>query len=124
MFIRLVANAVALALATWLVPGIRLGEGTTLDRIVTILVVAVLFGVLNSLVKPVLKFFSFPLVIITLGLFLWVVNACMLMLTSWTAGVFDQPWQVSGWGAAFLGSLLISLVSGWVSGVLESRQEA
>ncbi|WP_420176647.1 phage holin family protein [Luteococcus sp. OSA5] len=122
MLIRLVANAIALALATALVPGILIEAGPLPQRVLTIIVVAALFGLLNALVKPVLKFFSFPLVVLTLGLFLWVVNACMLMLTSWAAGLFDQPWQVTGWGAAFIGSLLISLVSGAVAGLLQDKE--
>ncbi|MEL4358809.1 MULTISPECIES: phage holin family protein [unclassified Luteococcus] len=121
MFARLLANAAALALATVLVPGITLQGGSLTQRAVVIVIVAVIFGVLNALVKPVLKVLSLPLVILTLGLFLWVLNAGMLMLTSWVAGQLGQPWRVTGWLAALLGSVVISVVSAVVGGLLKGE---
>ncbi|MEL4503408.1 phage holin family protein [Luteococcus sp. H138] len=122
MLTRLLANAAALALATFLVPGIVMQGGSLPQRALVIVVVAVIFGVLNTLVKPILKLLSFPLVILTLGLFLWVVNAGMLMLTSWAATQLGQPWRVTGWMPALIGSMVISVVSALVGGVLKGDE--
>lgn len=102
LVIRLFVNAVALWVAAQLVSGIQL----TGDFWPIILVAAV-FGLVNALIKPVALLFSLPFLIITLGLFTIVINALMLMLT---AAIVDAL-TVSGFGAAILGSLIISLVS-------------
>ena len=77
----------------------------------TILWVAVIFGLVNALIKPVLKFFSLPFIVVTLGLFTVVVNAAMLQLTSWFAGQFDLAFHVDHfvWDA-LLGSVIITVV--------------
>lgn len=93
ILLTVVANALALWVASALVDGIEVtGQGSS--RVVTLLLVAVLFGVLNALVKPVLKVLSLPLIVVTLGLFLVVVNAVMLSLTSWISGVLDLGFHV------------------------------
>ena len=122
MVARFLANAAALAIATALLPGITLSGGDLTNKVLAIAVVAVIFGVLNTLVKPLLKFISLPLVVVTLGLFLWVVNAIMLRATSAVAGQLGQPWHVDGWGAALLGSLVISVISGLVGGALKGDE--
>lgn len=122
MFARLLANAVALAVATWLVPGISLQGGSTTQRVTSILVVAVIFGLLNALVKPVVKFVSLPFIWLTLGLGLLVINTLFLLLTSAIARSVGQPWHVAGFGSALVGSVIISLVSGAVSGVLQGDE--
>lgn len=117
--LRTLVTALALWVAALIVPGITLGETSTgTDRVVTILLVALLFGVLNALVKPLLQLLGFPLVVVTLGLFLFVINAAMLLLTSWAAGQFGLDFSVDGfWGAALPGAIIVSLVS-WVVGAL------
>lgn len=110
ILLTVVANALALWVASALVDGIEVtGQGSS--RVVTLLLVAVLFGVLNALVKPVLKVLSLPLIVVTLGLFLVVVNAVMLSLTSWISGVLDLGFHVDRffWDAV-LGALVISAV--------------
>ncbi|TDC04165.1 phage holin family protein [Streptomyces sp. 8K308] len=116
---RFLANAVALAAAVWLVGDITLGEegASTGSRAVTLLVVALIFGVVNLIVKPIVKFLAFPLLIVTLGLFTLVINAFMLLLTSWIAG--DERFEVGGFMAAVLGGLIISIVSWAVNMVLD-----
>ena len=79
--------------------------------------VAALFGVINLFVKPIVKLLSIPLYIITLGLFTLVVNALMLLLTSWIAGKLGVPFEVDGFWSAVLGGLVISVVS-WLLNVL------
>lgn len=108
--IAVIANAIALWVAAALLPGISFGgEGGQLA--LTVVLVAALFGVVNALVKPVLQLLSLPLVVLTLGLFLVVVNALMLSLTSWLSGVLGLDFHVESffWDAV-LGALVVSAV--------------
>ena len=110
--VRLLVNAAALWLAALLVSGVTLAEGgTTSNKIVTVLLVALVFGLVNALIKPIVKLFTLPLFILTLGLITFVVNALMLWLTSWIADGLDLAFHVDGFGAALLGALVISFVS-------------
>jgi len=112
--IKVLVNGIALWVAAQLVTGIQLaGNGaSTGSQLVTILWVAVIFGVVNAVIKPVLKFFALPAIILTLGLFTLVVNAAMLQLTSWFAGQFSLAFHVDHfvWDA-ILGSIIITIVS-------------
>lgn len=105
----LVVNALALGAAIWLFDGITLRGASTTDRGVTLVVVGGIFGLLNSLVKPVVKLLSFPFIVLTLGLLLLVINALMLLLTSWVAGQLGLGFHVSGFWVAVLGSIVISI---------------
>jgi putative membrane protein len=109
--LRLLANAAALAIATWILSGITLTAPTTARKVLVLLVVAFIFGVLNMIIKPIFALFTAPLILLTLGLFLIVINACMLLLTSWLAGLFDLGWDVDGFWTAVLGAIIISIVS-------------
>lgn len=112
MIIRFLVSALALGLATWLLPGIWLDiTGEPVDAAVTILIVAAIFGLVNALIKPLFVFVTSPLLLITLGLFLLVVNAALLMLTSWVCAQLGVPWGVNGFWDAFWGALLVSIVS-------------
>jgi putative membrane protein len=111
LILRLVANAAALAIATWILSGITLTGPSTTSQIVTLLIVALIFGVLNAIIKPIFALVTIPLLLLTLGLFLIVINACMLLLTSWLAGLFNLGWHVDGFWTAVLGSIIISIVS-------------
>ncbi len=111
--IKLLVNGVALWVAAFLLPGITLGPSATLSRqLITLLWVAVIFVLVNALIKPVLKLLALPVIILTLGLFALVVNAAMLELTSWFAGKLDLAFHVDQfvWDA-LLGSLIITVVS-------------
>ena len=110
--LQTVINAVALWVAAWAIPGITFGEGSTSRVITTVVVVALIFGIVNAFIKPVLKLVTLPLIILTLGLFVLVVNALMLQLTSWLAGKFDLAFngQHFFWDAVF-GALIVTLVS-------------
>jgi putative membrane protein len=109
--LRLIASAAALAIATWILSGITLTASSTLREVLVLLGVALIFGVLNAIIKPIFTILSIPLLLITLGLFLIVINACMLLLTSWLAGIFDLGWHVDDFWTAILGSLIVSVVS-------------
>jgi putative membrane protein len=111
LILRLLANAAALAIATWLLSGITLTSSSTTNKIVTLLIVALIFGILNAIIKPIFTLVTIPLVLLTLGLFLIVINACMLLLTSWLSGLFNLGWHVEGFWTAVLGGLIISIVS-------------
>ncbi len=112
MFARFFASAAALAVATWLLPGISTDVGADdWAKAWTVVGVAVIFGIVNSLVKPLFQFASAPLILITLGLFLLVINAVLLMLVSWLAQHLGLAWRVDDWGSAFLGALIVSVVS-------------
>lgn len=103
---RLLINAAALWAATRITPGISFdGDWRTL------LVVALIFGVLNVSVRPLLWFMTLPLLIVTLGLFTFVLNALMLWLTGTVSEWLGLGFHVGGFGAAFLGALVVSVVS-------------
>ncbi|PLW73720.1 phage holin family protein [Streptomyces sp. SCUT-3] len=116
-----VANAVAIAVAAWLVGGIELTGDGTWGTVLTLILVALLFGLVNWLVKPVVSLLSLPLFILTLGLFTLVVNALMLWLTSWLSDQTGLTFHVDGFWAAFWGALIVSVVSWAVNVVLPDR---
>lgn len=112
--LKIVINGLALWAAASIISGITLaqGSGSTSSKIVTVLVVSAIFGLVNALVRPLAKLFGFPLLILTLGLFIFVINAAMLMLTSWLADKLDVDFHVAHfWPEAVLGALVVSLVS-------------
>ncbi|AXE27148.1 phage holin family protein [Streptomyces globosus] len=111
--VKTLANAAALAVAIWLVSGITLDDHSSSlgHRTLTLVLVALVFGLVNLIVKPVVKLLSLPLFVLTLGLFTLVVNALMLLLTSWLAKQLDLSFHVDGFWSALLGGLIISVVS-------------
>ena len=124
LIVRLLAGAVALAVAAGLIEGISVGPGTTSERLFTLLAVAVIFGLVNAIVRPIVRLISLPLFIITLGLFTFVVNALMLMLTAWIGDQFDLAFEVDGFWAALLGALVISVVTFVINVVLPDKYES
>ena len=112
--IRIIVNALALSAAAWLLDGMDLAGG-----FVDVLLVALVFGILNALLKPILLFFSLPFLIVTLGLFAFVVNAVVLMITA----RLTDALSVSGFGSALLGSLVVSVVTILLGGALKDAGE-
>jgi putative membrane protein len=104
--LQVLVTAAALWVATRLVPGITF-HGSAL----AFLGVALVFGVVNAVVRPILTLISFPLVILSLGLFLLVINGLMLWLSSSLSQSLGLGFRVSGFGAAFVGALVVSVVS-------------
>ena len=124
LIIKLLANAVALAVAAWLISGITIQGATTGRRVLTLLIVAAIFGLVNAVVKPIVKLLSLPFIILTLGLLIFVINALMLMLTSWITGKLDVQFHVDDfWPAALLGSLVITVVGMLLNAVLPDKAE-
>jgi putative membrane protein len=109
--VKTLANAAALAVAVWLIKDITLSGGSTAHKALTLILVALVFGLVNWLVKPVVEVLSFPLFILTLGLITLVVNALMLLLTSWLAGKLHLDFHVHGFWTAVAGGLIVSVVS-------------
>ncbi len=104
--IRLLVNAAALWVAIEIVPGVEYrGEWLSL------LLVALVFGILNALLGPLLKLLTCPLLVLTLGFFTLIINAFLLWLTSAVSRSFGLGFTVSGFWAAFLGALVVSVVS-------------
>jgi putative membrane protein len=121
--LRLLVNAAALAVATWLISGITLTGTDTTDRVISLLIVALIFGVINAILKPIFKLVTLPLVLLTLGLFLIVINALLLMLTSWLSGEFGLGWTVDGFWPAVWGSVIISIVSFLLNAFVPDKNE-
>ncbi|MET9376203.1 phage holin family protein [Streptomyces sp. NPDC003035] len=115
--VKTLANAGALGVAIWLLQDITLTGDSTGKKAWTLILVALVFGLVNFLVKPVVKLISLPLFILTLGLITLVINALMLLLTSWLADQLDLSFHVEGFWTAVLGGLIISVVS-WALNVV------
>ncbi len=121
ILLTVVVNAAALAAAAWIFSGITVGPhgGDTSDQVVTLLVVAALFGIINAIITPIVKLLSLPFIVLTLGLFLLVVNALMLLLLAEIADWLDLAFRVDGFWTAVGGGLVISLVGMALNSVLD-----
>ncbi|WP_067815891.1 phage holin family protein [Nocardia inohanensis] len=121
LLLRLIINGVAIWLAAAWVGDIDIvtppDNDTTTARLIVVAIAAVVFAVVNAVVKPIIKLLSLPLVVVTLGLFLLVINALMLWLTSKITETTDYQLHVNGFWAAVLGGIIISLVN-WILGIL------
>jgi len=114
--IRWLITALAVAAAIWLVPGIQV-FGTD-NAALAVAIVAAVLALINMFIKPIVKVLSCPLVILTLGLFLLVVNALMLELAAWAStSLFHMGISIDGFGTAVLGALVISIVSIIANGI-------
>ena len=123
----LLSTAAALAVATWLIDGIYFtgpdhGWAEVKHKLLPLLLVALILGVISSFVKPVVTFFSIPFIIFTLGLFLLVINALMLLLTSWVSTRVDLGWSVENFVSAVLGAIIVSVVSFLLNAFLPERR--
>ena len=108
--IRLLVNAVALWVATRIVPGVSY-QGEVLP----FLGVALVFGVVNAIIRPITKVLTFPIIILTLGIFIFVINGLMLWLTGSLSTSLGLGFHVTGFWAAFWGALVVSIVSTMLS---------
>jgi putative membrane protein len=109
--IRLLANALAILAAAYIVPGIEVAGGLSL------LAAALVLGLVNAVVRPILLFLTLPFTLVTLGLFIFLLNAFCLWLTSWLVKGFE----VHGFWTAVLGALIVSVVSWFVTVLLSDR---
>jgi putative membrane protein len=110
----ILTNAAALAVAAWALDGITVEGSDWQDKVWPILLAAVVLGVVTVFVEPVVQLLSLPFIILTIGLFLLVINALMLMLTSWIAERADIGFHVDGFWTAFVGGIIVTLVCGFI----------
>jgi putative membrane protein len=108
--VRVVVVAVALAVAVWLVDGIELGASSTGGKIGTLLVVALIFGIVNAVLKPIIKVIGCPLYVLTLGLFGLVVNALLFWLVGTLSSAVGLPFVVEGFWPGFWGAIVVAVV--------------
>ncbi len=115
--LRWLVTAIALALAVYFVPGLAI-EGSDWTGLA---VAALLLGLINAFIRPVVALLSLPLTILTLGLFTFVINAAMLWLASWLSGIVypSSRFVIDGWLAAIIGALVVTIVSAVLSSVTE-----
>jgi putative membrane protein len=116
--IRLLVNAAALWVATRFVTGV-----TYSGAVMPLIGVALIFGVINAIIRPILKFFTFPLLILTLGLFTFVLNGLMLWLTSSLSSRLGLGFHVDGFWPAFWGALVVSVVSAVLGALVRERDD-
>jgi putative membrane protein len=119
VLLRLLINAAALWVAVKFIPGISFTGNPVL-----LLAVALVFGVVNTIVKPLVTLLSLPAVILTIGIFLLVINALMLWFTGWLSTRLGLGFHVDGFGAAFLGGIVVGIVAWALSVVLADRKES
>ncbi|MEU7910223.1 phage holin family protein [Microbispora bryophytorum] len=113
VILKIIVVAAALWASTKLVDGITVSTGSTAKQIGTLLAVALIFGLVNAVIKPIIKTIGCAFYVLTLGLFALVVNAALLLLTSWLAEQLDLPFHVDGFVAAFWGAIIVGVIS-WV----------
>ncbi|NUR73287.1 MAG: phage holin family protein [Hamadaea sp.] len=111
ILLRLGVSAVALWIATLLVSGIKLDTDSVLGQIGTLLAVAAIFGVINAVLRPIIKTVGCAFYVFTLGLIALVVNGLLFLLTSWIAQQLGLPFKVEGVWSAILGALIVGLIS-------------
>jgi putative membrane protein len=118
IIIRLLITAFSLWLATVLIDGIELTTDSTGQKVWTLIVVAAIFGIINAVLRPIIKVVGCGLYVLTLGLIALIVNGALFLLTSWVAGQVDLPFHVDNfWPSAVLGALLVSVAS-WLLNML------
>ena len=115
--LRVLVSAAALGVATWAVSGIELLAGSGWTRVGTLLAVAVIFGLINATLKPLIKVVGCAFYVLTLGLIALVVNGLLLWLTSVIAGDLTLPFHVTGFWPAVWGAIVVGLVS-WLLNLL------
>lgn len=117
VLIRWLINTLCIYIAVRIIPGVHYSGGPA-----GLLLVALIFGLVNALLRPLLTVLTCPLVLVTLGFFLFVINALLLMFTAWLSTQFDIGFSVDGFGSAFLAGLLISIVSLFLSFAVGEHQ--
>ena len=132
LFLRIVLNAIALWVASWLLPGLTLTAETgsmtgnsTWDTVLAYLFIGLIFGLVNALVRPIAQGLTLPLAILTLGLFRIIINAAMLELTAWLSSYTPIRFDVdSFFWTAILGAVVISIVSMVLDTVTGARKRS
>jgi putative membrane protein len=113
LVLRILVTAAAVAIAAALVPGIQLPTSRTSEKIFTLIVVALIFGLVNAVLKPIIKVVGCIFYVLTLGLIGLVVNGLLFWLTSWVAGQLKLPFHITGFWPALWGAIIVGIV-GWL----------
>ncbi|NUT35794.1 MAG: phage holin family protein [Hamadaea sp.] len=121
ILLRLAASAVALWVATLLVSGIRLTTDSVVGQIGTLVAVAAIFGVVNAVLRPIIKTVGCAFYVFTLGLIALVVNGLLFLLASWIAEQLGLPFNVENFLSAVLGALIVGLISWVVNMVINDK---
>ena len=121
--LRVLVSAAALGVATWAVSGIELLAGSGWTRVGTLLAVALIFGLINATLKPLIKVIGCAFYVLTLGLAALVVNGLLLWLTSVIAGDLTLPFHVTGFWPAFWGAIIVGLVSWLLNLILGDKHQ-
>jgi putative membrane protein len=121
LVIRIVSTAIALWISTLVLSGITLNTDSTLKKVGTLVAVAIIFGVVNAVIRPVVKAIGCGLYVLTLGLIALIVNGLLFLLTSWIAGVLHLPFHVSGFLTAVLGALIVGVISWVINAVVPDK---
>ncbi|THV40840.1 phage holin family protein [Glycomyces buryatensis] len=123
LIVKIIVTGAAFWIASWLLSGIQIGTSTdsAADRILTLGVIAVIFGIVNAVLKPIIKGLGCGFYVLTLGLFALIVNAALFLLVAWIAGLFDLVFSVDNFGWAILGSLVVTIAGGVINLVLPDR---
>ena len=119
--IRIVSTAIGLWIATLVLSGITLDTPSTLKKIGTLLLVAIIFGVVNAVIRPIIKAVGCAFYLLTLGLIALVVNGLLFLLTSWIAGLLHLPFHVQGFLTAVLGALIVGVISWVINAVVPDK---
>jgi putative membrane protein len=122
VLLHIVIVAAALEVAHLAVSGIQLNSGSDTKKVFTLIVVALIFGIVNAVIKPIVKTIGCLFYVLTLGLIGLVVNALLLWLCSWVAGKLSLPFHITGFWPAFWGAIIVGIVSWLLSLVLDDRK--
>ena len=116
---RWIVTAIAVGVAVWIVPGISaIGENGT----IAVIVMALVLSLINASIKPIAQILAIPVTVLTLGIFYLVVNALLLELAAWlSAGIFGSGIAIASFGSAFVGSIVISIVSSIVDNIMSKE---
>jgi putative membrane protein len=120
LLVRLLINALALWLTTLIVPGVHVvpfAPGGTLETVVTFLLVAAIFGIVNGIIGNLIRIVAFPLYVLTLGLIALIVNGLLLLLVAWLSSLFGFGLVIDGFWWGVLGALVLGLIS-WLIGIV------
>ena len=122
ILIKLVVTAAAVWVAALLIPGIHLPTHSTAKKVGTLVLVALIFGIINAVLKPIVKTIGCLAYVVTFGLISIVVNGLLFWLTSWVAGKLKLPFHITGFVPAVLGALIVGVV-GWVLSLILDRRD-
>lgn len=124
LLLRILVPAAALGIAHLLISGIELTGSSDLSKAGTLIVVALIFGVVNAVIKPIVKTIGCLFYVLTLGLIGLVVNGLLLWLCSWVAGKLSVPFHITGFWPAFWGAIIVGIVGWLLNLIFDEREQA